>query len=914
MTACVSARPDDLCSTTDPVSGRLVECGHIEDIVSALRDGPRLMVLSGEAGIGKTTLWQYGVARCRAAGAIVLQTRPGPEDRDGAGQGLLDLFVGVEHDDAVAVDGPAVGSVFDRMRAILVRVRELAETAPVVLAVDDLPFLDDLTARTLRFVFRRLVAEPVSLLATACTWSPVTPPTPVPDLGRAPELLRVPPLTATEVRRMIRAAAPTLPIPAADRLAEHAHGNPFFALELARSVGEPGASVVQTCVSPLAALRDRVDKLPRDTRQLARLLAVAGATPLGVLGSATGVTDPEKALRVGMSSGVLALDRDFVVRFAHPLVAAAVLRDIHALDEAALHAALASVVTDPDRHAYHRARAHLDADEESAALAEESAMRLAGRGAPRTAAETLAESVRLTPGENLSARVRRTVALMVQHACAGDLPAGLGLADSLLDDLQPGPLRAEVVAARVVLDSRQAESYVRAALKGVTGADRRSRLLRGRLLGLLGWLVGLHGGRVAVGLRHTHAALETGRQVDDPVLVAQAASTLSTESLLAGDRADGLIEEARRCEASVVESQLALWPLVLHGRQQLWDGYLVQARTNFEAMDRRARDRGTEHQRSYRCCDLAQVALAAGDLAVAARYVEEGLEAAGDSGDERALSWLAYPAGLLAAWRGDEGTAEDYAQRLAWWADLVDERRRKAMAGHVRAVLAAARQDWAAGLEHTCRSQQVLDDLGIAHPGAVPVLPLAIQLASLAGAGGVMTDLARRLIEQAASVRSPWSCAHSLAARGFSALTEAQPDAFELLLEAQDMLRRLGYKLDAARVSCGVLAAAVRGGQRARALTVAEESLAFLAEQRVAGREAHGTDLLRRLRRGGEGELTETEHQVAELVSAGHRNREIAGRLFVSESTVEAHLTRIYRKLGLRNRAELTRLMLPVPT
>jgi hypothetical protein len=80
-----------------------------------------------------------------------------------------------------------------------------------VLAVDDLPFLDDLTARTLRFVFRRLVAEPVSLLATACTWSPVTPPTPVPDLGRAPELLRVPPLTATEVRRMIR--PPLLPSP-----------------------------------------------------------------------------------------------------------------------------------------------------------------------------------------------------------------------------------------------------------------------------------------------------------------------------------------------------------------------------------------------------------------------------------------------------------------------------------------------------------------------------------------------------------------------------------------------------------------------------------------------------------------------------------------------------------------------------
>jgi DNA-binding CsgD family transcriptional regulator len=173
---------------------------------------------------------------------------------------------------------------------------------------------------------------------------------------------------------------------------------------------------------------------------------------------------------------------------------------------------------------------------------------------------------------------------------------------------------------------------------------------------------------------------------------------------------------------------------------------------------------------------------------------------------------------------------------------------------------------------------------------------------------------AQRLIEQAATVRSPWCTAHALAARGFSALTKAQPEASALLLEAHQELRGLGHRLDAARVSCGALAAAVRGGQRAHALAVGEESLAFLSEQRVAGWDAHGADLLRRLRRGGEGELTETEHQVAELVSAGRRNREIAGRLFVSESTVEAHLTRIYRKLGLRNRAELTRLMAPVPT
>ena len=172
-----------------------------------------------------------------------------------------------------------------------------------------------------------------------------------------------------------------------------------------------------------------------------------------------------------------------------------------------------------------------------------------------------------------------------------------------------------------------------------------TRCLRGRLLGLLGWLIALHLGRVHEGLEYARAGLEIGRTEGDVVLVAQAASAVSTASLLIGRRADELMDEACRLDSEVVASQLALWPKVLQGRQRLWDGRIRDARANLDAMYKSAVATGAECQRSYRLCDLAHLELAAGDLDVAQHHVDEGLEAALDCGDERAVSWLAYPAG-----------------------------------------------------------------------------------------------------------------------------------------------------------------------------------------------------------------------------------------------------------------------------
>ena len=194
-------------------------------------------------------------------------------------------------------------------------------------------------------------------------------------------------------------------------------------------------------------------------------------------------------------------------------------------------------------------------------------------------------------------------------------------------------------------DARGSSCGPRSTRCPTTGRPR-TRACAAGCSGCSGWLLGIHLGRLDEGLALARAALETGRAHDDAVLVAQAASAVSTTSLLLGRRVDGLIEEAVAVGTEVVQSQLALWPQVLHGRQQLWDGHLGRARTNLESMHRSARSNGAEFQRAYRLDDLAQVALAAGDLDLAAQHVGDGSEAARDCGDERALAWLAYPAGL----------------------------------------------------------------------------------------------------------------------------------------------------------------------------------------------------------------------------------------------------------------------------
>jgi DNA-binding CsgD family transcriptional regulator len=887
------------------IVGRVEERRVVEEFVTRLDSDARSLVIVGEAGIGKTMLWRHALARCREANVHVLEARPAEEDRHSPGQGLVDLLDGshlperISTEAVLFADAPAI----DRARALLTLLRSLVRDHPVVIAVDDLPWLDDITSRALRYALRRLEGLPVALLATARTWSPDNVAAPPGQYDQDVTVLEVSALKPTELRSVIRAALPRADAEKISSASELAHGNPFFAIEFARTgSGSLG--------SPFAVLTARVAELPSATLHVARLLAVHGPAPSSLLSQASGLLHTEDAVRSGLDNGIFVVERNYLVRFSHPLISTAVLTGMHWLDRQAAHAAWASVLTDPDTRALHLAQATVDVDDAIAAELELAAERHAARGSPRLAAALLAHSVRLTPSDQPVNSVRRAFAEVVQATRAGESAVAIRLADDLLSRLRSGPLHAEVMTCRVVLDVAGAEHFISGALDELTldGSEERDRQ-RGRLLLLLGWLLSLYQGRLAEGLSFTRSALDIGRAWADEVLIAQAAATVSTATLLTGDGDTNLISEAVQYEDKVEGSQLLIWPRVMLGRQQLWNGQLQLARESLERTQRSAAKMGTEFLRSYRVRDLSHQAIAAGDLERAALLLEDGFETAREGGNEEVVSWLAYPGGLVSALRGDAEGAMWAADRLTWWGARAAEPPRRIQADHIRGVLAAAGRNWVEALDHLSVAADGLTEMGWRHPGPMPVLPQAIETACLAGDLERARALAERLRSDTLQLRSPWVNAQLESASGQLMLIDEDPEAFTVLSRARNELESLGYLLDAARTGLISSLAGLRVGQRNGSHRMAEMSLAVFSRNGVKGWTEACQELVDRSSGASGGTLTATEAEVAHLVATGLRNREIGVRMFIGESTVEAHLTRIYRKLGIRNRAELIRLI-----
>ncbi|WP_324653040.1 helix-turn-helix transcriptional regulator [Georgenia sp. H159] len=883
------------------VVGRAAERGRVEEFVTRLPVEPRSLVVVGDAGIGKTTLWSYGADLARAAGHQVLTARPAEDDWPTPGLGLGDL-VGATIS-TVPWDGLPPEQPADAARLFLEHVRTLSAVRPVVLAVDDIQWLDDLTLRLVRHVLRRLGGHPVALLATARTWGQAGAQLPPRHALTDAEVLQLGPLTVPELRDVLHADGARLTRPDVCRIHEVAGGNPMFAIELGRYWQHGEQQAVRR--TPLALLTEQVESLPAAGRAVVETVALAGPSPLSLVSAVLGVDDLLDHL-TGPVAALVEVSDSYVLRCAHPLVASATRAAIAPATRRLLHARLADLVEDPVERARHLARGLTRTSEEAAATLEVAARLAARRGSAATAAELAAHSIRLTPSRAHHRAVPRRLAEVTFRAAAGQMALAVALADDLLADLPPGPEHARVLAQRVLLDFGGAEDYLRRALADVGDDDG----LRGVLLDLLGWQLGLFKGRVHPAITHCEEALAIARARRDDEAVARAAATLSTVSLLAGVPRRELMAEAellsRSGSSQPLGTLLRVWPGVFRARQALWDGDLPVARAGLEHASQVAQTLGSEFQRPYRLRDLAMLELAAGRLDRARLLVRDGLEAAADAGNDQATVWLSHPAGMLAALRGERSDALWAAERLEWWAARVDEPLRLATAAEVRGLLAATEGDWAAALEHHRRGVSRLDELGIVHPGFLPVLPRAVEAACMVGDAEQTGLLAGALRARAEQVRAPWVDATLQLARGQALLVAGEPgEAADVLLDARARFSVLGYVLDARRSLYFSAMARLRSGHRTAARDDLEHCRDAFTAAGVLGWARLTDESLRRLtaRRGSE--LTPTEQRIAERVHAGLRNREIAAELFVSDSTVEAHLTRIYRKLGVRGRQDL---------
>jgi DNA-binding CsgD family transcriptional regulator len=342
----------------------------------------------------------------------------------------------------------------------------------------------------------------------------------------------------------------------------------------------------------------------------------------------------------------------------------------------------------------------------------------------------------------------------------------------------------------------------------------------------------------------------------------------------------------------------------------LWAGRLTEAREGFEAMREAFGRRGIEFQRPYRLSELAQVEVASGNLDRAVELGADALEAAFDGSNPQAAAWVRYPVALAHAHRGDDTAARDAADNLRAWGADHDQPPRTLMAAHVLGVVALAHGDPAAAAAELEPAVGLAAGLGYRHPGYLPLLPEAVEAAALRGDVTTCEQLATELDEQSAALGLPWVDTAALRARGLVGLANGADDAAAVLAEAAAGFDALGSLVDAGRTRLLQGRALRRAGRRADATAALADARKRFAAIGATPWEAQAMAETERVAPGrSAGQLTATEGKIADLVAAGKRNREIASALFVSVATVEAHLTRIYRKVGVQSRTELARSM-----
>jgi DNA-binding CsgD family transcriptional regulator len=907
---------------TADLTNRHAERAVLDRLIQAVRDGEsRSLVVHGEAGVGKTALLDYLAGH--ATGCRVVRAAGAQSEMELAFAGLHQLcapmlghvqHLPVPQRDALRTAfGLSAGPVPDRFLiglAVLSLLSQVAEEQPLVCLLDDGQWLDQASARILTFVARRLGAESVGLVFADRA--------PGGDLAGLPEMA-VEGLSSADSRALL-AAALTGPIDARvrDQIVTETRGNPLALLELPRGLtpeqlaggfGLPGALPLADNME--GNFQRRVGVLPDQTR---RLLLLAAADPSGdpalVWRAAARLGIGPEAAGPAAESGLA----EFGTRlwFRHPLVRSAVYQSASAQDRRQAHRALAEATDpklDPDRRAWHRAQAATGPDETVAEELEQSASRAQARGGLTAAAAFLERATTLTldPAQ----RAGRALAAAQAKSAAGAFHA----ASDLLDVAAAGPL-SDLERARADL--------VRAQLAFVANRGTEAPPLLLRAAGRLALID--PGLSRATYLDALSAAIFTGRlasQGSGVLEVARAASTappppqpprapdLMLDGLIAHYNAGYAagVPMLRRALAAFSAGMSAdeelhwLWLACVAAAIRVWDD------DRWEALSARhvqlARDTGALSELPLALTSRAYVLLLAGELTAAASLTDE-VQAV----KEATGSGLApYGAFGLAALRGDEagalalidaaihevtGRGEGVGITFAEWANATLNNG----LGHYDRAAAAAQ-----------RACGYTDDLGSLNWATVEL----IEAAARTGLTEAAAAAYGRLEVMTSASDTDWAL--GIRARSRALLAEDETTE-RLYRESIARLARTRLRVDLARAHLlyGEWLRRERRPSEAREqLRTAHgmlEAMGVAAFAERANRElraAGGT--VRKRAAARREELTAQEGLIARLASDGLSNPEIGTRLFISAHTVQYHLRKVFAKLGITSRSQLSSVL-----
>ena len=648
--------------------GRDADLRTIASILASPADQPPVVVLQGEPGIGKTTLWLAGIRQARQRGFRVLSCRPSAAEAQLSYASLADLLAGIGDDlldrlpdvqrraiDFVLLRGPAGPAVTDYRAAgaaLLSVLDWLADDTPVLLAIDDLQWMDSSTAQVVDFALRRLTA-PAAVLAALRTTGPGDQELPLlqSDPGRI-HRVRVGPLSLGALHQMLRTrTGSSFPRPALAQIEQISGGNPFYALELAWGTRRDGAA---TLASPLPQtlaqlVRTRIDGIRPDVRP-ALLAAAALGEPtveLVQLALGTGPAEAEQLLEAAEEYGVVALD-GHRVRFTHPLLATGVYTAASPAQRRSMHRRLADLSADAEERARHIAQAATRLDTAAEAALDQGAARARARGAPAAAAELLELAIKLggdTP--------ERRIALAQDHFDAGDPARARAMLEVTVAGLPPGPRRAGALRLLAVVrlhdDSyRESAGYLEQALAEV-GPDLR---LRVQILNqLLFVLVNL--GRIPDALQLTGETMADAERLGDPDLLAKALAASVMIRFLSGQGLDETrLARALDLEDPDVPTPVMLRPTLISSLLLAWTGRLDEAREGLQVIRRRCLERGEESDLMFAAFHAVIVECWRGNLADAHLIAEDTLERALQLGTDFPLAIALATQANVAAYAG----------------------------------------------------------------------------------------------------------------------------------------------------------------------------------------------------------------------------------------------------------------------
>ncbi|MEV6596308.1 LuxR family transcriptional regulator [Actinoplanes sp. NPDC051346] len=877
------------------------------------------VALHGPEGIGKTAVLDAVAAAATARDELVVRLRPASAERLLPYAGIADLVAQLP-DTAIAALPPAHRAALTMLRqgavprtgapALARRLvlpsllAHCARTRPVLLVLDDVQWLDAESAELVGFAMRRRPGPRVRVVAAQRLPDDVGRhraarlcPAPVADL-------LVPPLGADDLTALLEARG--LPCRTATRLHEASGGNPFLALTLGAVAPGPQWRPAPLPEAARALLRRRVAALPPQVARTLLVAALATEPTLTVLVRA-GYEDADRDLRVAAAAGVVRTDGE-TIRFTPPALADVLVEDAGAARRAGVHDALANTALDETMAVRHRALRSGRPDADVARDLIEAAGRALRRNAGRTAAELYLLAADRCPRSLAAQRFDWLVAAATTAAAAG-APVVAGRAAEAVLAAADAPAAHRVQARIVLLDlAGQALATMEETFAGALNEAGTDVTLLAPVKLRLAWAAML-GGEARTAAVCAAESAGAARAAGDPTTEAMALSSLAqVQRLRSEPQWTATLRRALSLPAPQVPGMLHLSPRFLAARFAMMDDRLDEARAELLTLLAVAEHDHTGEALVEVLRSLSEVAVRAGRCREALRYAHRAITAGQHADLSPGPTW--YTAAVAELAGGSLAAASGYASRgvraseqegdsLYLRRSLHALGQAQLRAGETRGGVATLRRlsdleggaadpmivrwqgDLAGGLAALGEHEEAAANLAQARAAAA-------RLGATPGLNGFL-DRATAVVLSEQGQAGSAVLLSAAAARYFADLRQPLEQAHALLVQGGAERRRRRYA--AARAALGAALALFLAAEAKPWTEQAERAFA-----RTEGPAAPPTEL----------GLTSTEARIAGLVRDGASNREIAGRLFLSVKTVEATLTRVYRKLGVRSRTQLS--------